>query len=238
MLGWIASIGFRRLAAGGAHDGPRLAAVGRALEVDAPARPLGRLGAARAMSVPSASWTGLFLIGPRMPSGRRRASHHVCPPSRDVRTIPHHVSGSGRPCRRASAARPAAGTAPDSSTDAACRPAARRSRLRPAPSTVPSRCRETQMPTSRRPFARAAEPRRDEPGARLGDRRGMGAGERRGLEDELGPYLVGCAHDSDDEQHRCELPHLLDPFVGRRIRYAERRDVNTGPGRQRFRCHQ
>jgi hypothetical protein len=45
----------------------------------------------------------------------------------------------------------------------------------------------------------------------------MGAGERRGLEHELGHYPVGCPHDSDDEQHGCELPHVLDPFVGRQI---------------------
>ena len=45
----------------------------------------------------------------------------------------------------------------------------------------------------------------------------MGAGERRGLEHELGPYLLGRAHDSDYEQHRCELPHVLDPCVERRI---------------------
>jgi hypothetical protein len=45
----------------------------------------------------------------------------------------------------------------------------------------------------------------------------MGAGERRGVEHELGQYPLGCAHDPDYEQHRCELPHVLDPFVGRRI---------------------
>src|SRR5687767_1060094 len=45
--------------------------------------------------VPSASCTGLFLIGPRMPSGRRRASLHVRPPSVLVRSIPHQASGDG-----------------------------------------------------------------------------------------------------------------------------------------------
>src|SRR5262245_37449871 len=48
-----------------------------------------------AMSVPSESRTGLFLIGPRIPSGRRRASLHVRPLSREVRTMPHHVCGLG-----------------------------------------------------------------------------------------------------------------------------------------------
>src|SRR6267143_4799247 len=45
--------------------------------------------------VPSESCTGLFLIGPRMPSGRRRASLHVRPLSRDVRAIPHQPWGLG-----------------------------------------------------------------------------------------------------------------------------------------------
>src|SRR5687768_15888396 len=45
--------------------------------------------------VPSASCTGLFLIGPRMPSGRRRAALQVRPPSVLVRTSPHHVCGEG-----------------------------------------------------------------------------------------------------------------------------------------------
>src|SRR6185369_8020654 len=48
-----------------------------------------------ATMVPSASCTGLFLIGPRMPSGRRRASLHVRPPSLLARTSPHHSSGDG-----------------------------------------------------------------------------------------------------------------------------------------------
>src|SRR5437868_3596075 len=48
-----------------------------------------------ASRVPSASRTGLFLIGPRMPSGRRRASLHVRPLSREVRAIPHQVWGLG-----------------------------------------------------------------------------------------------------------------------------------------------
>src|SRR5258706_16252937 len=44
---------------------------------------------------PLASWTGLFLIGPRMPSGRRRAVLHVWPPSADVLISPHHFCGLG-----------------------------------------------------------------------------------------------------------------------------------------------
>src|SRR5215216_4121822 len=46
-------------------------------------------------SEPSASRTGLFLTGPRMPSGKRLALLHVRPPSDDVRTIPHQLVGSG-----------------------------------------------------------------------------------------------------------------------------------------------
>ncbi len=44
---------------------------------------------------PFASCTGLFLIGPSTPSGRRRADAHVRPPSADVMTMPHHVLGLG-----------------------------------------------------------------------------------------------------------------------------------------------
>src|SRR5947199_75095 len=48
-----------------------------------------------ATSVPSESWTGLFLIGPRIPSGSRRASLHARPLSPEVRTVPHHPRGLG-----------------------------------------------------------------------------------------------------------------------------------------------
>src|SRR5688572_23344617 len=44
---------------------------------------------------PFASCTGLFLIGPRMPSGSRRAALQVCPPSVDVFNSPHHCDGLG-----------------------------------------------------------------------------------------------------------------------------------------------
>src|SRR4051812_24552939 len=42
---------------------------------------------------PLLSRTGLFLIGPRIPSGRRIASLHVAPLSSLVFTTPHHVLG-------------------------------------------------------------------------------------------------------------------------------------------------
>ena len=38
---------------------------------------------------------GLFLIGPRMPSGSRRGADQVAPPSLDVINMPHHFSGVG-----------------------------------------------------------------------------------------------------------------------------------------------
>src|SRR5687768_1148082 len=96
MLGWIASIGLPSAEADGA------AAV--QMRPPSPVRSkctrhvLGRsadsvlLGASR---VPSASCTGLFLIGPRMPFGKRRASVQLRPPSPDVRSIPHQVCGLG-----------------------------------------------------------------------------------------------------------------------------------------------
>ncbi|MNN24709.1 hypothetical protein D3C81_1381500 [compost metagenome] len=45
--------------------------------------------------VPSARMTGLFLIGPSTPSGKRRGADHVWPPSGEVITIPHQLKGSG-----------------------------------------------------------------------------------------------------------------------------------------------
>ncbi len=44
---------------------------------------------------PSVSCTGLFLIGPRMPSGKRRAAPQVRPLSCEVRSMPHQVPGEG-----------------------------------------------------------------------------------------------------------------------------------------------
>src|SRR6266536_1655609 len=44
---------------------------------------------------PSERRTGLFLMGPSMPSGKRRASVHVRPLSREALTIPHHLWGLG-----------------------------------------------------------------------------------------------------------------------------------------------
>src|SRR6476646_9021546 len=48
-----------------------------------------------ATMVPSASCTGLFLIGPSMPWGSRRAALQVRPLSVLVRSSPHHSSGDG-----------------------------------------------------------------------------------------------------------------------------------------------
>src|SRR5216683_5496443 len=45
--------------------------------------------------VPSERRTALFLIGPRRPSGKRRAPDHVRAWSREVRTMPHHRCGLG-----------------------------------------------------------------------------------------------------------------------------------------------
>src|SRR5688572_9504722 len=44
---------------------------------------------------PSGSATGLFLIGPRKPSGRRCGGDHVLPPSAEVVISPHQLRGSG-----------------------------------------------------------------------------------------------------------------------------------------------
>src|SRR5688572_1597229 len=48
-----------------------------------------------AMIVPSAKRTGLFLMGPRIPSGSRLGVPQVRPESEDVRTMPHHARGFG-----------------------------------------------------------------------------------------------------------------------------------------------
>src|SRR5262245_41253890 len=96
MLGWIASIAGPSLDAGGevvVHVEPP--SVERSKWTR---HTLGRsvdsvlLGA---RSVPSARRTGLFLIGPRMPSGNRRASLHVRPLLRDDRAMPHQRCGLG-----------------------------------------------------------------------------------------------------------------------------------------------
>src|SRR5438874_9988571 len=96
MLGWMASIRVPSAAAGGyafVHVTPL-----SALRSKCTRQALGRsadsvlLGAT---SVPSESRTGLFLIGPSIPSGRRRASLHVRPLSPDVRTMPHQARGLG-----------------------------------------------------------------------------------------------------------------------------------------------
>src|SRR5215510_4864272 len=46
-------------------------------------------------SSPSPSSTGLFLIGPAIPSGKRRGLLQVFPPSSEVISIPHHSLGLG-----------------------------------------------------------------------------------------------------------------------------------------------
>ena len=48
-----------------------------------------------ASRLPSARVIGLFLIGPRMPSGSRRGSLQVRPSAADSMTIPHHSGGLG-----------------------------------------------------------------------------------------------------------------------------------------------
>ena len=78
---------------GGRMIVPRFAIVAAALEMHAPLLGLSAFGAAGARIVPSGSRTGLFLIGPRMPSGSRRASLHVLPPSR---RRPHHAPPRAR----------------------------------------------------------------------------------------------------------------------------------------------
>ena len=91
MLGWIAPIFVgvveRR------RGRPGLAAVGGALEVDAPAVVLGARAGRGCRR--SRAATGLFLIGPRMPSGSRRGFDHVRPPSVEVISMPHHSLGVG-----------------------------------------------------------------------------------------------------------------------------------------------
>src|SRR5438045_3360586 len=44
-------------------------------------------------NVPSARSTGLFLIGPRIPCGRRRGFDQLLPWSSEVISMPHHFSG-------------------------------------------------------------------------------------------------------------------------------------------------
>ena len=44
---------------------------------------------------PFANNSGLFLIGPKNPSGNFSASDHVSPPSEERFNIPHHEDGCG-----------------------------------------------------------------------------------------------------------------------------------------------
>src|SRR5262249_38938529 len=94
MLGWMASI----------EVSPAVRSGGVAVQVNPPSverskwtrHLLGRSGDSvllEARIVRSPSRTGLFLIGPRMPSGSWRALVHVRPLSGDVRVMPHHVCG-------------------------------------------------------------------------------------------------------------------------------------------------
>src|SRR5260221_10418469 len=48
-----------------------------------------------ARMVIAASWTGLFLIGPNIPSGRRTGADQVLPSSTEVDNIPHHCCTVG-----------------------------------------------------------------------------------------------------------------------------------------------
>src|SRR5207247_5597068 len=96
MLGWMASIRLRSVATGGyavVHVTPpsivRSKCTCHALGSWLDSVLLG------ATIVSSESRTGLFLMGPRKPSGRRRALVHVCPLSPEVRTLPHTPRGLG-----------------------------------------------------------------------------------------------------------------------------------------------
>src|SRR6185295_4313950 len=96
MLGWMASIAAAPEPAGGKTLDQVVPA--SAVRSKCTRHLLGRSGDSvllGAISVPSSNRTGLFLIGPRMPSGNRRPSLQVRPLSRDVRTIPHQVCGLG-----------------------------------------------------------------------------------------------------------------------------------------------
>src|SRR5882672_6623088 len=96
MLGWIALIGLPSADADGnadVHVKPPSAVRSKCTR-----HVLGRSDDSvllEATSVPSESCTGLFLMGPSIPSGKRRASVQVRPLSREVRTIPHQLSGLG-----------------------------------------------------------------------------------------------------------------------------------------------
>src|SRR5882762_8899142 len=96
MLGWIAWISRPSADTGGAltvHVRPA-----STLRSKWTRHVLGRSGDSVLLeltSVSSESRTGLFLIGPRMPSGRRRASDHVRAWSCEVRTMPHQRCGLG-----------------------------------------------------------------------------------------------------------------------------------------------
>src|SRR2546428_13814521 len=91
MLGWIAWISLPSAGAGGAlavHVRPA-----STLRSKWTCHVLGRSADSVLLgliTVPSAKRTALFLIGPRMPSGKRRAPDHVRAWSREVRTMPHH----------------------------------------------------------------------------------------------------------------------------------------------------
>src|SRR5712692_6841895 len=94
MLGWMASIGFPSAESEGCaavHVRPALTVRSKCTR-----HALGRSGDSVLLgptSVPSESITGLFLMGPSMPSGNRRTLLHVRPLSRDVRVIPHQLWG-------------------------------------------------------------------------------------------------------------------------------------------------
>ncbi len=96
MLGWMASM----VSPGGDASG------GVAVQVAPPSverskctrhrlRASGASVLLPATMVPSASSTGLSLMGPRMPSGSRRGAVQWTPPSSDVVTMPHHRVGIG-----------------------------------------------------------------------------------------------------------------------------------------------
>src|ERR1700730_1570428 len=93
MLGWIAGTSFPPAATGSPAVHVRPASVLRSKWIR---HVLGRSADSVLLGLtidPSSRRTGLFLIGPRMPAGKRRAPGHVRPPSWEVRTMPHQVWG-------------------------------------------------------------------------------------------------------------------------------------------------
>ena len=136
---------------------------------------------------PSGRAMGLFLIGPRMPSGSLRGFDQVRPSSSEVCSTPHHFDGAradlgeqeDRPVLRA-------GTGPGSSRGTAGRRPGRRRRPGPASTTCPPRGGPRRWTTSGSPSAVPPNQAARKPVRGLDDRRGVAGRGRRRLEDEPG----------------------------------------------------